>query len=134
MVGSLSCFHLAILLFQFILNVKNILIKTFTLLVHGPDQFCDGIILRLCLFQNGLLFFLFALKTKYSLADLRFPDIRLLHHGIKSLRFSPGIGAAVEDFNDLILSFLNRLRTDFDVLPGILKFFLFLFQAALNLF
>ena len=115
-IGCLFCFQLCVLFLQLFLNLHHTQIQMFTFLIGIFNLGCNLIILFPGCSQNGLLLFLFTLQSENTLADLCLTDFCLFHHCIKSLGFTLDIGAAVQNFNDLIFAILLFESTGFHIL------------------
>ena len=126
MVGSLAFFQLCILLFQGFLDGFDLFCEVTSFFPDGLNGFGDCIVLFFCLSDGRLLLFFLSFQRKHSLADSGLPDIQLLHHGIKTLRFTFGVGTGVEDFDNLVFSIFYCLGTFFDVALDVIQFFLFI--------
>ena len=88
----------------------------FTFLIGIFNLGCNLIILFPGCSQNGLLFFLFTLQSENTLADRGLTDFCLLHQCIESQGFTLDIGAADQNYNNLIFAILHFESTGFHIL------------------
>ena len=109
-------------------------IETYTFCIRCLNYIGHRIILFLCFltvtFQNCF----FTLQTKDTLTDFCLTDIKLFHHGIKSLCFTFGCRTAVENLNDLIFAVFHCLCTFIYIGDNIFERFCLFFQIVSGFF